>query len=228
MPTGCQLPVAISNVARTETSNALFWLSIRASSLVRDGSGTMNDKALYVMWAVAREFCPELHTCSHNKDQTLGGACGSKIFLSQKGKVVREEAAAPEEQRHSWYFDTSNRHTSLFFLRKDSFFSYNSTTSWNGAKLKTLAVACCQPLRPIWQLTSLGAEGQFYSKNPFGSRLVKVAGGFWGKPAPVVIRQNSFLLCKVPSSKELIAAMLQSNRSVVNGGRTGELPGGIV
>lgn len=76
-----RLPVASGDQshAPTATSNALFWLSIKAASLVKDGSGTINDKALRALWAVAREFCPGLHTCTHNEDQTLGGACGGVL-----------------------------------------------------------------------------------------------------------------------------------------------------
>lgn len=75
-----------------------------------DGYGSINDNALYVMRAVAREFCPGLHTYIHNEDQPV-----RRVFPSI-GMLLCEEAAVLEieTQRHSWYFETSNRHTNLF------------------------------------------------------------------------------------------------------------------
>lgn len=48
---------------------------------------------------------------------------------------------------------------------------------------------------------------------------MKVVGEFWDKPAAVAIRQNSFLLCKVPLSKKPIPRLLQQSSSAVSDGR---------
>lgn len=169
MPTGCQFPVAISNMHEQKHQMHCFGCPLKPVAWSGMGPAPLmiTLSMQYGLWW-GNSVPGSIHVFRmklKHSEEPAAVSCKQNLPISVR-TVWCEEAATPEKQRHSWYFDISNRHTSLF--RKDSVLSYNSTTSLNSVKLKMLAVACCQPLQPIWQLTSLSAEGQFYSQNPFG------------------------------------------------------------
>lgn len=169
MPTGSQLPVAISNMREQKHQMHCFGRPLKPVAWSGMGPAPLMITLSMQcgLWR-GNSVLGSVHAFTMKikaSEEPAAGSCNQNLPISvRKGWCVG--AAAVQKQRHSWYFDTSNRHTSLF--RKDGFLSYKSMTSLNSVKLKMLAVACCQPLQPIWQLTSLSAEGQFYSKNPFG------------------------------------------------------------